>query len=112
METREGRTGHPPGRELLLAACLLSVVPLQAGAAQRVSVIEGPVHVLRHLTHLLKPSVAPSNRLCTATAGDSGTVIDTAASDASPVVWVQVRFDAGDCRNVEGWVAAEVLRQE
>ena len=96
---------------LLCALCVSA--PYAAGNAARVSVeAPGPVHVLRQLTHLRRPSTAPENRVCTAAAGDAATVLESAATEASPVYWIRVRFSSGRCAGQEGWIASDAVRVE
>lgn len=93
-----------PGIGLAIASYASDAQPVQ------VSLASGPVHVLRELTHLVRPTTAPANRVCRATTGDSATVLESVATDSSPVVWVRVRFVSGACKDLEGWVASDALR--
>jgi hypothetical protein len=94
--------------------CVLGVsAPRAAGNAARVSVeAPGPVYVLRQLTHLRRPSTAPENRVCMAASGDAATVLESAATEASPVYWIRVRFSSGRCAGQEGWIASDAVRVE
>ncbi|MCC7547802.1 MAG: SH3 domain-containing protein [Burkholderiales bacterium] len=76
----------------------------------RVALAAGPVHVLRDLTHLVRPSTAPANRVCAATAGDEAIILESAATESSPIYWVRVRFSSGACTSLEGWVASNFLQ--
>jgi len=96
---------------LALLCGLYGSATTAAGDAVRVSIqAPGPVHVLRELTHLRRPSTAPENRVCTAAAGDAATVLESAATDASTVYWIRVRFSSGYCAGQQGWIASDVVR--
>ena len=94
----------------LLIVVLLHTSPAVAGDPMRVALVGGPVHVLRDLTQLHRPSTAPANRVCSGKVGDTGVVLETFGSDASPAYWVRIRFDSGGCDGKEGWVGSDVVR--
>jgi len=94
----------------LLVVAMLCASPLVSADPVRIALDTGPVVILRHLTHLLRPSTAPDNRVCSAGSGDTGMVLETVASEISDVYWVRVRFDSGACNGKDGWVASDAIR--
>jgi len=98
------------GTAIGLLVAVLAVAEASAALEIRIAQFAGPVHVLRQLTNLHRPSSAPSNRVCIARTGDAGSALETAASAASSVYWVRVRFVSGACSGMEGWVASDSIR--
>lgn len=111
MNTRTTSTQSVLARTLPLILTLCAP-PAAAAEPVRIALDAGPVDVLRYLTQLLRPSTAPANRVCSAGSDDTGTVLETVASEGSSVYWVRVRFDSGGCNGKEGWVSSDVLRTQ
>lgn len=100
---------------LAAAGALAMLIPAQmlaAAAPVRVSITQGPLHVLHELTSLARPSTAPDNRVCRAAIGDTGTVEKAVATPGASVHWIRVRFASGACQGRTGWVASDALRAE
>ncbi len=110
MHAHEVRYGGIASSGIGVLFAVLAAADASAAIPIRIAHSALPVHVLRHLTNLHRPSSAPSNRVCIAQTGDAGSALETAATEASPVYWVRVRFVSGACSGLEGWVASDAIR--
>lgn len=93
---------------ILTVALLFTPVIALSGQQQiRLNDVQGRVILLKQLTNMLVPSVAPSNRVCVSPNGEQADVLEQVSNPDASVIWLHIKVTTGICMGQIGWVNAD-----